>query len=99
AIDSVGTLTMTSVHASGTGTIASNGNITGTGGSDYNLEAAGTIDVGIGGLGMRSPNMPARVFPDASTIFNQYTAASMGGTTVSFDSVPVSGTPAITTHA
>jgi hypothetical protein len=97
AIDSVGTLTSTSSKALGNGTLATNSNMVGSGGSDFPLEAAGTIDVTGGGKGIRYPNMPARTFPDASTIFSTYTAAAMGGTTVNFALLPMGSSPTAST--
>jgi hypothetical protein len=92
ATDSNGTMTFNSTAVTGAGTMASNTYVTGSGTlTGLGLESAGSLNFS-GPAGSRSNNVAARTLPD-STVFSQYTAASLGGTTVTLLSVPLLGSP------
>src|SRR5262249_47393183 len=90
AVDSVGTLSLSTLYASGAGTLSSNAQVAGSGTlNTIALESVGTVNFTGSGTGARSPNAAVRNFPDASSVFSQYTASAMGGSTITFALLPM----------
>ena len=94
----VGTMTLSAFNIGGTGTLSSNIYLSGSGslGSTIALESAGTCNFSGSGGGVRTSNATPRTYPGTS-VFGSYTSATMGGATVAFANLPISGTPAMAT--